>query len=106
MLVLLIRVYFNHVQQWYRRSISSGIPSTTRRAQGTHGREVWRAAQAILAISTEVPGRLLPTIAYLMPTYGPIVIALMIGCATLAVRVPSESNSDKSHGAQSLEDAA
>jgi hypothetical protein len=106
MFVLLICVYLSHVQQWYRSSINSRIPSNTGPAQGTHGREAWRAAQAILAISTEVLGRLLPTIAYLMPTYGPIVIALMIGCTALAVRVPSGSNSDKCYEAKSLEDAA
>jgi hypothetical protein len=106
MFLLLIWVYLSHVQRWYRSPVNSGIPSNSGPAQGTHGREGWRAAQAILAISTEVLGRLLPTIAYLMPTYEPIVIALMIGCTALAVRVPSGPNGDKCYGAQSLEDAA
>jgi hypothetical protein len=106
MFVLLICVYLIHVQQWYRSSINPGVPSRTRPAHGTHGREGWGAVRAILAISTEVLGRLLPTIAYLMPTYEPIVIVLMIGCTALAARLPSGSNSDRGYGAQSLEDAA
>jgi hypothetical protein len=72
--------------------------------RGTH--ENWRAAQVILAIATEVLGKLLPTIAYLTPTYEPMVRALMVGCTALAVRVPSGSNSDEYRGARSLEDAA
>jgi hypothetical protein len=78
--------------------------TNARPERGTH--ENWQAAQVILAIATEVLGKLLPTIAYLTPTYEPMVRALMVGCTALAVRVPSGSNSDKCHGARSLEDAA
>ena len=84
--------------------INSGIPSDGRSEQGRH--ENWRATQAILAIATEVLGRLLPTIAYLTPTYEPMVRALMAGCTALAVRVPLGSNSDKHDRTRSLEDAA
>jgi hypothetical protein len=101
MLVLLICVYLIYGHQWSWNSINSRIPSPE---QGTH--ENWRAAQAILAIATDVLGRLLPTIAYLIPTYEPMVRALMVGCTALAVRVPSGSKSDKCHGARSLQDAA
>jgi hypothetical protein len=59
-----------------------------------------------LVISTEALGKLQPTVAYLMPTYEPIVVALMVGCTALAVRVPAGSNRDKCYGTQSLEDAA
>ena len=78
--------------------------TNARPERGTH--ENWQAAQVILAIATEVLGKLLPTIAFLMPTYAPMVRALMVGCTALAVRVPSGSNSDKCHGARSLKDAA
>jgi hypothetical protein len=91
-------------QKWSWSAINSGIPSYARPEQGAH--ENWRAAQVILAIATEVLGRLIPTIAYLTPTYEPMVRALMVGCTALAVRVPSVSNSDKCHGTRSLEDAA
>jgi hypothetical protein len=104
MLALLICLYLIYGQHWTWSSINSGTPSNTHPEQGTH--ENWRAAQAILAIATEVLGRLLPTIAFLMPTYAPMVRALMVGCTALAVRVPSGSNSDKCHGARSLKDAA
>jgi hypothetical protein len=104
MFTLLICLYLIYGQQWSWSSINSGTPSNTRPEQGTH--ENWRAAQAILAIATEVLGRLLPTIALLMPTYAPMVRALMASCTALAVRVPSGSNSDKCHGARSLKDAA
>jgi hypothetical protein len=104
MFALLICVYWIYGQQWSWSPINSGIHSNTRPEQGTH--ENWRAAQAILAIATEVLGKLLPTIAFLMPTYAPMVRALMVGCTALAVRVPSGSNSDRRNGAQSLKDAA
>jgi hypothetical protein len=101
MFALLISVYLIYCQPCFW---SPTIPSYTRTAQ--EPRENWRVAQMILAIATEVLGRLLPTIAYLMPAYAPFVRALMAGCTALAVRVPPESNSGKSHGTQSLEDAA
>jgi hypothetical protein len=101
MSVLLICVYLIHGRRWSWSSITAGIPGKTRPEQGTH--ENWRAAQAILAIATEVLGRLLPTIAYLMPTYGPMVMAPMAGCAALAVKVSPGSNSDMCHRARSLE---
>ena len=101
MLALLICIYVIYGPQW---SWSPGIPSNTRPAQGPH--ENWRAPHAILATATEVLGRLLPTIAFLMPTYAPMVRALMAGCTALTVRVPSGSNSDRRHAARSLEDAA
>jgi hypothetical protein len=104
MFALLICVYLFYGQPWSWSPINWGIPSNTLRAQGTH--ENWRAAQAILAIATEVLGRLLPTIAYLTPAYAPMVRALMVSCTALAVRVPSGSKSGKRQGAQSLEDAA
>jgi hypothetical protein len=103
MFLLPICVYL-HRRQFSRSSINSGIPSDTRPEQRTH--ESWRAAQAILTIATEVLGRLLPSIAFLTPTYEPLVRALMVGCTALAVRVPSGSSSDKSHGARSLKNAA
>jgi hypothetical protein len=89
MFALLICVYLFYGQPWSWSPIHWGIPSNTHPAQGTH--ENWRAAQAILAIATEVLGRLLPTIAYLTPTYAPVVRALMAGCTALAVRVPGPS---------------
>jgi hypothetical protein len=104
MFFLLICVYLFHGQPWLWNPINWGIPSNTGPAQRTH--ENWRAAQAILAIATELLGRLLPTISYLTPTYAPMVRALMAGCTALAVRVPSGSNSGKCHEAQSLKDAA
>jgi hypothetical protein len=90
-------------QKWSWNSINSGLPSYARSEQGTH--ENWRVAQAILAIATEVLGRLLPTIAYLTPTYEPMIMALMAGCTALAVRVSAVSNSDRRHRARPLEDA-
>jgi hypothetical protein len=104
MLILPISVWLIDGHRWSRNSIDSGIPNDTRPMQGTH--EKWRAAQAILAVATEVLGRLLPTIAYLTPTYEPMVRALLVGCTVLAVRVPSGSNSAKCHGTRSLDDAA
>jgi hypothetical protein len=105
MFLLLICVYLIYYRQRSWSSINSGIPSISRPKQGTHAN--WRAAQAMLALATEVLGRLLPTIAYLMPTYGPMVTALVAGCTALSVRVPSGSNSDECRlGARSLEDAA
>jgi hypothetical protein len=104
MFILPIWVWLIDGQKHSWRSINPGISSYARPEQGAH--ENWRAAQAILAIATEVLGKLLPTIAYLTPTYEPMVRALMVGCTALAVRVPSGSNSDKCHGARSLEDAA
>jgi hypothetical protein len=104
MFILPIWVWLIDGQKYSWRSINSRIPSYARPEQRAH--ENWRAAQAILAIATEVLGKLLPTIGYLAPTYEPMVRALMVGCTTLAVRVPSGSNSAKCHEAQSLEDAA
>ena len=104
MFILLMWVWLIDGQKHSWRSINPGISSYARPEQGAH--ENWRAAQAILAIATEVLGRLLPTIALLMPTYAPMVRALMASCTALAVRVPSGSNSDKCHGARSLKDAA
>jgi hypothetical protein len=101
MFALPICLYLIYGQPWSR---SPGIPSNTGPAQRPH--ENWRAAQAILATATAVLGRLLPTIAYLTPTYAPMLRALMVGCTALAVRVPSGSKSGKCHGAQPLEDAA
>jgi hypothetical protein len=106
MFALLICAYMIHAHPWYWNSTNSEIPSNTCREQGTHGHAGWRAAQAILVISTEVLGKLQPMIAYLTPTYEPIVVALMVGCTALAVRIPEESNSDTCYGTQSLEDAA
>ena|ERR1700722_14948041 len=103
MFALLICVYLYRRQcSW--TSINSGILRDTRPEQRTH--ESWRAAHAILTMATEVLGRLLPTIAFLTPTYEPMVRALMVGFIALAVRVPSGSSSNKSHGARSLKDAA
>jgi hypothetical protein len=104
MFALLICAYLIYGRPWSWSPINSGIPSIPRSKQGAHQNR--RAAQAILAIATDVLGRLLPTIAYLMPTYEPMVRALMVGCTALAVRVPSGSNNDKCHGARSLKNAA
>jgi hypothetical protein len=101
MFALLICLYLIYGQPWSRSPV---IPSNTGPAQRPH--ENWRAAQVILATTTAVLGRLLPTIAYLTPRYAPMVRALMVGSTALAVRVPSLSNSGKCHGARSLEDAA
>lgn len=79
-------------QKWSCNFINSGIPTDARSERGT--RENWRAARAILAIATDLLARLLPTIAYLTPTYEPMVRALMVGCTALAVRVPSGSHND------------
>jgi hypothetical protein len=102
--MFILSIWLIDGQKWSWNSINWGIPSYARSEQGTQ--KNWRAAQAILAIATEVLGKLLPTIAYLTPTYEPMVRALMVGCTALAVRVPPGSNSDKRHGARSLEDAA
>ena len=103
MFALLICVYLYRRQcSW--SSINSGIPRDTRPEERTH--ESWRAAHTILTIATEVLERLLPTIAFLTPTYEPMARALMVGCIALAVRVPSGSSSNKSHGTRSLKDAA
>ena len=102
--MFILPIWLMDGQTWSWSSISSGIPSYAHSEQGTH--ENWRVAQAILAIATEVLGRLLPTVTYLAPTYEPMVRALMVGCTALAVRVPSRSNSDKRHATRSLEDAA
>jgi hypothetical protein len=102
MFALLIYVYLYRRQcSW--SSINSGIPRATRPEERTH--KSWRAAHAILTIATEVLGRLFPAIAFLTPTYEPVVRALMVGCTALAVRIPSGS-SNKSQGARSLKDAA
>jgi len=85
--MFILSIWLIDGQKWSWNSINSGIPSDARSEQGRH--ENWRATQAILAIATEVLGRLLPTIAYLTPTYEPMVRALMAGCTALAVRVPS-----------------
>jgi hypothetical protein len=103
MFVLLICVYLYRRQcSW--SSINSGIPRDTGPEEWTHGS--WRAAHAILTITTEILERLLPTIAFLTPTYEPMARALMVGRTALAVRVPPGSSSNRSHGARSLKDAA
>jgi hypothetical protein len=89
--------------KWSWNAINSEIARYAGPVQGTH--KDCRAAQLILAIATEALGKLLPTIAYLTPTYEPIVRALMVGCIALAVSV-SGSNRNKCHGARSPEDAA
>jgi hypothetical protein len=104
MFILPICVWLIDGQKCSWSSSKLGIPSYARSGQGTH--ENWRAVQATLAIATEALERLLPTIAYLMPTYEPMVRALMVGCTALAVRVPSGPNGDERHAARSLEDAA
>jgi hypothetical protein len=103
MFALLICVYLYRRQcSWSR--LNSGIPRDTRPERRTH--ESWRAAHTILTIATEVLERLLPTIAFLTPTYEPMARAVMVGCTALAVRVPPGSSSKKFHGARSLKDAA
>lgn len=106
MFTLLIPIYLMNTQKWCWSPIHLGIPTRACRERGTRRYENWPTAQAILAISTEILGRLLPAVSYLAPASAPIVIALMIGCTTLAVRVSSGLNSDKCEGIQSLEDAA
>jgi hypothetical protein len=95
MFALLIGAYMIHVHEWYWNTINSGIPGNTPPEQGMHGPAGWRTAQAILAISTEILGKLRPTISYLTPMYEPIVLALMVACTALSVRIPAGSNSDK-----------
>jgi len=67
----------------------SGIRSNDCQQLERRRYENWTTATAILAISAEVLERLHPTVARLLPAYEPIVIALMIGCTRLAVRVSS-----------------
>jgi hypothetical protein len=99
MFALLICVYLFYGQPWSWSPIHWGIPGNTRPAQGTH--ENWRAAQATLALATEVLGRLLPTIAYLTPAYAPMVRALMAGCTALAVKFPAPLFPDTSRQSKS-----
>jgi hypothetical protein len=73
----------------------SGMRSNVCQQQGTRRFENWPTATAMLAISADVLERLHPTVARLLPAYEPIVIALMIGCTRLAVRVSSGLNSGK-----------
>jgi len=86
------------------RSISSGIPDHPGSKRATH--ETWQAVHALLTITMEVLRALLPTIAYLTPTYEPMVRALLVGCTVLAVRVPSTSSGYHCHAVRSLEEAA
>jgi hypothetical protein len=103
MFALLICVYLYRRQcSW--SSINSGIPRATRPEERTH--KSWRAAHAILTIATEVLGRLFPAVAFLTPTYEPMVRALMVGCTALAVRIPPGQNSDTCNATRSLEEAA
>jgi anaerobic selenocysteine-containing dehydrogenase len=95
MFVSLIGVYLRDPQQWSRSPINSGIRSNVGQQRGTYRYENWPTAKAILAIGAEVLERLHPTVAHLLPAYEPIVIALMIGCTTLAVRLSSGLNSGK-----------
>jgi hypothetical protein len=83
--MFILPIWLMDGHKWSWNSINSGILSAARSEQGTH--ENWRAAQAILATTTEVLGKVLPTIAYLTPTYEPMVRALMVGCTALALRV-------------------
>ena len=106
MFALLICVRLIPTRQWLRRHINSGIRSSTRPEQRRHRLENWPTAQVILTISMELLGRLLPTIACLVPVCEPVIVALMSGCMALAARVPPGLNSGKRDGAQSLEDAA
>jgi hypothetical protein len=71
----------------------SGIHSNVGPQQETHRYENWPTAT--LALSAEVLERLHPTVARLLLAYEPIVIALMIGCTRLTVRVSSGLYSGK-----------
>jgi hypothetical protein len=42
----------------------------------------------------------------LVPVYEPMVVALMIGCVTLAVHISQGLNSNKRDGIQAVEDVA
>jgi hypothetical protein len=103
MFALLICVYLYRRQcSW--SSTNSGIPRATPPEERTH--RSWRAAHAILTIATEVLGRLFPAVAFLTPTYEPMVRALMVGCTALAVRIPPGQNRDTCNATPSLEEAA
>jgi len=95
MFVSLIGVYLFNRSRCSRSPIISGIRGSVCQQQGTHKCENLPTARAILAISAEVLERLHPTVACLLPSYEPIVIALMIGCTTLAVRILLRLNSGK-----------
>lgn len=86
------------------RSIT--LPISTRSTSKRAKHETRLAVHALLTVVMEVLGTLLPTIAYLMPTYEPMVRALLIGCTVLAVRVPSVSSGYRCNAVRSREEAA
>ena len=92
MFVSLICTCLVNVHRWSSSSIYSGIRGNVLQQQGTHRYENWPVAKAMLAISAEVLERLLPMVAFLVPEYEPILVALMIGCITLTVRASQGMN--------------
>jgi hypothetical protein len=106
MFVLPMCVYLMHVRQWSRSRIHSGIRSNDCRLHETQRYESWPAAKAILLISAEGLERLLPMVTCLVPVYEPMVVALMIGCITLAEHNSQGLNSNKRDGIQAVEDVA
>jgi hypothetical protein len=86
MFVSLICTCLVNIHRWSSSSIYSGIRGNVLQQQGTHRYEKWQVTKAMLAISAGVLERLLPMVAFLVPEYEPILVALMIGCITLTVR--------------------
>jgi hypothetical protein len=106
MFVSLICTCLVNIHRWSSSSIYSGIRGNVLQQQGRHRYKTWPVAKAMLAIGAEVLERLLPMVAYVVPEYEPILLALMIGCITLTVRPSPGMNWDKCDRAKSMEDAA
>jgi hypothetical protein len=92
MFVSLIFTCLVNIHRWPSSSIYSGIRGNVLQQQGTRRYENWSVAKAMLAISAEVLERLLPMVAFLVPEYEPLLVALMIGCITLTVRASQGMN--------------
>jgi hypothetical protein len=105
MFILPIRVNLLNAQRRFSSLIHLGSPSRACRELETRRHESWTAAQAIPATCAKVLDKLLPTVACLSPVCGPILVALMIGCVKLAVRVSPGWNSERHDGTQSTKDA-
>ena len=106
MFVLLISVYLMNARRLSWSAINSGIYCNDCQRQGTHRNENWPAAKVIVAIIAGALEKILPIVTCLVPSYGPIVVALMIGCITLVVRNSQGLNSNKGDETQEVEDAA
>lgn len=86
MFVLPILAYLMNADRLFSSPSHLGRTSRTWRERDRRGHESCTASQAILAISAKVLERLLPAVACLLPVYEPILVALMLGCVTLAAR--------------------